>query len=765
MDLGPTSTESLDQSRLADTKPQRIAEYKKRKQAFDFQTVHRAMVQDEIDKGWEYERTLKSGIKLRRPKTHDVVLENKVWTILYLLGFSRLNVGRQFKLTIKIDRKEATKQIDVVGIDDDTVVICECKSAETYSSKSMSTALSELDSLKRPIANAVRALLGDDENRKFIWCLTTANIRWREQDLLRAKEKRIHVLRERELRYFFEIAKSLGPAARHQFEAEFLAGQKISTMANRRVPASRFKLGGRNAYSFTVPTSELVRRSFVNHRDLRDPSGAPTYQRLISKRRIVAIAEFLKSGGFFANSIIINFHKSARFEQIGKDDESDTRFGYLYLPDTYKSCWIIDGQHRLYGAALIDDDSIDPVIPVVAFEKLPPEREANLFTTINREQKQVPRRLLDELEGELQWNADDPEKAMKAVAARALDQVAQEVSGPFEDRIASAGIQAEAAQNLTLPQIKNALVKSGLLGRKLPKNRGFSPGPLSGSSSEAALGNTTDFINHYFSALRAANSRRWDMASKGLLSYNPAIQAYFRLIGELVSHLQTKHKIDPFQLESQELAEKIVSLCEPLFKFVGEASDEEFKDRFYVPFGSGGPARYFYNAAELIHKEDPQFAPEGLLEHLAGSDQETKEECAQLVSWISDRVHEHVVEVLRSNYGDQFFNLGIQDKAIKKKAFEKSLDDPEGAKPLETYLDVIELKKIVDAKKNWPLFQEKFSIRLPEQPKTLGKYVLWLDRFNEVRKKWAHPYGRDYSDEDVQLLRLIREKLEQNLSK
>ena len=122
-------------------------------------------------------------------------------------------------------------------------------------------------------------MLGDNVNRKFIWCMVTARIRWLDSDVARAHEKRIHVVREQELRYFSEIAKTLGNAAKHQFEAEL-----------------RCKLGGRYAYSFTIRASELLRRAFVNHRDLRDPSGAPTYQRLINPGRIKSVALFLQNG-------------------------------------------------------------------------------------------------------------------------------------------------------------------------------------------------------------------------------------------------------------------------------------------------------------------------------------------------------------------------------------------------------------------------------------------------------------------------------------
>ncbi len=124
-------SESLSEDRLAVTRSERIAEYKKRKKPYDYAKVRPTDVEDFKSQGWEFDRELKTGIRLRRSKSGDEILENRFWSVLYLLGFGRLNSGRHFRLTVTIDGKGATKQIDVLGIDENTVVVAECKSAET----------------------------------------------------------------------------------------------------------------------------------------------------------------------------------------------------------------------------------------------------------------------------------------------------------------------------------------------------------------------------------------------------------------------------------------------------------------------------------------------------------------------------------------------------------------------------------------------------------------------------------------------------------
>lgn len=761
--MGANQSERLSNTSFASTRSERISEYKSRRQAFDYERVIAASVDDYKAQGWEFDKALKTGIRLRRPKSNVEMLENRFWSVLYLLGFEQLNVGHEFVVPIDTDGERVAKKISVLGIDEDTIVIADCQTAESLRRKSAFSLVADLDVHKRAIANTLRKFLGDNSNRKIIWCVVTSQVRWTEGDLAKAKEKQVHVLREQELRYFQEIAKTLGRAAKHQFVAEFLSGQKIPALANRYVSASRFKLGGRTAYAFTIPAKELLRRAFVNHRDLRDPSGAPSYQRLIDSKRIKAIAAFLSKGGYFANSIIVSFHTSVRFDQGSRDDESDVRFGKLYLPESYKTCWVIDGQHRLYGASLMEE-GIDPMIPVVAFEKLPATEEAILFTTINKEQKQVQPRLLDELDGELKWDSDDPEESARGIAARSLDQLRHEIAGPFEDRFAPPGVPATKNQVLTLPQIKLALLKSGLLGRRSSRDGSYLPGALTGGTKKSTLENTSQFLSGYFTAVRTANVSRWEAGPPQLLCYNPAIQAHLRLCGEVVRHLSQHSKLDPHESDPEFLVETIIEFCKPLFDFISNSTDEVFKDRFYVPFGSGGPARYFYRAAELVAQTNPDFVPDGLKEFLAGTSKDTREECNRLVSWITDEVHGFVVRRLRDVHGDDFFNLAVRNKEIKKKAYEKSLDDPGGAKPLETYLDLIELKKIVEAAENWPLFKDALSFPLPDQPKGLAKYLKWLEDFNEVRKIWAHPYGRSYSEDDVALLEFIESELRKRLA-
>ena len=103
---------------------------------------------------------------------------------------------------------------------------------------------------------------------------------------------------------------------------------------------------------------------------------------------------------------------------------------------------------------------------------------------------------------------------------------------------------------------------------------------------------------------------------------------------------------------------------------------------------------------------------------------------------------------------------GITDKAVKTDAYKRSLDaDVEDRLPLETYLEVVEMKKIVENRLNWPLFKTVFNIQEPGE-KGLAKNLKWMERINELRRIPAHPAReRKYKVEDFQYIDLIHEEL------
>jgi DNA sulfur modification protein DndB len=722
-----------------------------------------ATAEHEAD-GWQVDRTLKRVTKVRQEKPVDERLEDRFWMLLFKMGYPELSYGRNF--TVRIERQNAeplTKQIDVFAKDDETAIVTECKACAKLTRRSLQSEVEEFANLKGPISNAIRKHYGADVKLKIIWLFVTDNIIWSKPDKQRASGENIRIITERELRYYAQVADHLGRAARYQFLAEFLRDQQIPELTGRTVPAIKSKLGGKSFYCFVTTPRDMLKIAFVNHRSLNDPEGAPTYQRLISRSRLKEIGEFIKTGGYFPNNILVNFTQQLRFEKLAKGHGSDLVFGNLYLPDTYRSAWIIDGQHRLYGFSLLDEAHLDQSVIVVAFEMLPKPEEADLFVTINHEQKSVPKHLLDDLEGDLKWGSSIPSERIGAISARLINFLNTDVGEPFYNRITQQGMSQTNKTCLTIPAIKDALRRSGVVGRALLNNSNYELGPLCGKNDVETLDRSRSAINEYFGLIRNANLTEWENGRSGTTCTNVAVQAYILLLGSLVKYWEANTAADAREMALEDMMVEIEEYLTPVLDFLEAHNSQEIKSEFHVPFGSGGIPEYYYRLCRIIKEKYTDFVPEGMDKWEEEQSEDRIQEADLKLKEIVTEMREYIFTVFRAIHvekKDLYWDKGITDKGIKAAAYERSLDvETDDRLPLETYLEVVEMKKIVENKANWPLFKQVFNI--PEiGEKGFAKNVKWMDRINELRRIPAHPAReRKYKVEDFEYIGFIHGEL------
>jgi DGQHR domain-containing protein len=713
--------------------------------------------------GWKVDKKLKSRDRLRRPKAPDERLENKFWYLLYRLGYPELNQGRQFQ--ILIERKgavDSAKQIAVFGKDDETVIVAECKASGSPKKKSLQKDIEGFASLKGAIAGSIKKHYGADFKPKILWLFVTENVIWSSQDRARADQHNIRIITERELRYYVQIAEHLGWAGRFQFLAEFLKNQSIPGLEKTPVPAIRGKLGGRKFYAFVATPKLLLKLSFVNHRSLDDPDGIPSYQRLVSRTRMKQIGKFLTDGGFFPTNLLINFVRPVRFDLIQHDSVADVAWGKLYLPDRYQSAWIIDGQHRLYGFATIAESYLNQNLIVVAFEQLPPEEEANLFVTINHEQKSVPKTLLDDLQGELKWGSEIPSERIGAIAARLIGSLNADFGEPFYNRVTQQGIPATSRTSLTVPALKDGLRRSGLLGRTILKNL-YELGPLSGRTDTETLDRARTALSAYFGLVRANNLAQWELGRDGFVCTNVAVQAYLQLLASLISYMQANKGLDPRELDPGEVMMEIEEYLEPILRFLAKADLGQMEQQFRVQFGSGGPREYYFRLCAIVREDFSDFTPDGLADWEAERSDENVREADRKLKEVNVAVQSYIFKKFKQTYGvtgDAYWDRGITDKEIKTRAYNKSLDDEaEKRLALENYLDFIDYKKIVENKQHWHLFAPVFDISMPGE-KGYSKNLRWMDQINALRRIPAHPTAqRHYRLEDYDFINFIHEQL------
>lgn len=747
---------------IVDSKP-RTREAVRRRNNFETKTIQKNELGPNLADGWIEDRPSGKGLKLKRPKATEETLENRFWLLLYKLGYPEISSGRDF--SILLEPKNDTpyrKRIHVFAKDEETVIVAICKSIEKVSKCNLQKDIELLAAEKGLIARSVQRHYGPGFKPKIIWFLVTENILWSKPDKERALNEKIQIVTERELRYYTQIAEHLGKAARYQFLAEFLKDQEIPELKGKTVPAIRGKLGGKRFYSFVTRPRDLLKLSFVNHRSLNDPEGAPAYQRLMNKTRLRDIGKFIREGGFFPTNILINFVRDVRFDQSSKTDPVDVTFGTLYLPDKYRSAWIIDGQHRLYGFSPLEDAFLDSNIAVIAFEKLPKNEEAQLFVTINHEQRSVPKHLLDDLEGELKWGSTNPSERIGAISSRLINYLNTDVGYPFYNRIPQQGIPSTSKTCLTIPALKDALRRSGLIGRVAGRRAEYEKGPLSGTTDAQTLERIRCALSTYFEQIRKANPTQWEKGRSGVLCTNVAVQAYIMLLSALIEYLRANTAILPQSTEPEEIISELEEYLEPVLDFLRSASDETMKVEFTVPFGSGGPPEYYFRLCKLIKTHFADFAPEGMFEWEAEQSEENVTTADRKIKEIYSTTQRHVFDVLRCQFGEDYWKLGVTDKEMKANAYRKSLEEEGSGIPIESYLDFIDFKKIID--KNWNSYKSVFHIPNPGE-KGQAKSIKWLDRINELRRISAHPSKdrgyklADFDDIDY-IHKILMEKIE-----
>jgi DNA sulfur modification protein DndB len=751
---------------------ERKACYLKRRDSYDHCSVFSAELARCEQEGWEVERAGKIKIRMRRPKAHDVALQDQTWCLFYRMGYPVQNTP-QFKLKFFTnDGVAAEREIDVFAKDDETVVVAECKSKETRGRRALQKDLEETASLQKTIINAFQFQFGGKLRPKFIWLYVTKNIIWSEPDVERANAVNVRIVTENEMQYFDSFVRHMGPASRFQFLAEFLSGQSIPGLSGQKVAATRGELGGRRFYSFVSTPRHLLKIAFVNHQALNHPDGRPAYQRMISPGRIKEIQEFIKKGGYFPTNILINFVEKSRFDLLPNKENSDPKikFGWLYLPDKYKSALVIDGQHRLYGYSHLSDLFLDQPIVVIAFEQMPVKEEAELFVTINQKQKSVQPNVIVSLQAELKIDSTDAKERLGAIAAAIAKQLDIDPSSPLMQRFTVHGVLAEDQRSLTVAEFVNGLVRSGLLGRVTNKNH--VPGPLSGKNDQETIRRTKRFLNIYFSALRDANVRRWEGARDHYISTNPSIRAHFLLIAETIRYLESKKNFDASIAKEEELAKKVCSIAEPVFEFIKNSNDDEIKEQFSRKFGEGGVKDYFENLCQLVCKTEIEFGSQELRTNLAlKSDKRISIANADIYE-LGARIQDTIFAKLKETHGvhelksgqKAYWEIGVQNQKAKTGAYQRQVEDTREKQAIEAYLNFLELRDIIKQPNNWSHLGAVFNIQMPGEKKGNKYYLDWMDKFNELRRIPAHPSGgRTYVEEDYEFIKFIKDELAKRL--
>lgn len=154
------------------------------------------------------------------------------------------------------------------------------------------------------------------------------------------------------------------------------------------------KLGDIDARIFLMKVKDILPIYYVAVRGKDKEIGA--VQRVLSRRRIASIKEFILEGNTFINLFILNWIDTNYPIKIEK--------GKLLVPIVSSAAQVIDGQHRLAGLreAYGDNQNVgEQEVVVLMTQNLTTSQAARIFLNINTEQKPVPSSLVYDLFGEV----------------------------------------------------------------------------------------------------------------------------------------------------------------------------------------------------------------------------------------------------------------------------------------------------------------------------------------------------------------------------
>ena len=740
---------------------------RKKANLYAFKTVHRADMENEVSKGWELSKENKKTVRLKKAKPHDILLEDRVWCLLQKMGYKELS-GDKFKINFsRDDGSSGKKKIDAFSCDDETAIVVECKSREKRGRKALQRDINDTICLQEYIRKSIFHHYDGKPLPKIVWIYATNNIIWSELDVERAVDGNIIILTENELQYFEAFLKHMGRAGKYQILSEFLKNQKIPGMENVKVPGIKGKIGGEVFYSFVTTPRNLLKISFVNHQAFNHPDGKPAYQRMISSSRIKEIGKYIQEGGYFPTNILVNFVDSPKFSPLSNKENTDQniKFGWVELPKKYRSAWIIDGQHRLYGYSNLEDEYLDQSLFVLGFDNMETRKEADLFITINHKQKSVPKSLLVSLLADIRMGDSDPKVALSALASAVVRSLNSDNTSPFFRRFSLPGVPPDPSQNLTISEAVNGLNRSALLGKVV--NKVIVSGPFSAATDDATVNRARRLLNGYFEGLRSANAERWELGRTAYICVNPGVRAHLTLISEIVKYLQSKHDIDFQILDDQQIVDYLSEIAMPVFDHVRRASDEEIAEKYSRKFGEGGVKEYLFNMCELVRTKFEDFGSDEFIQYLEQKDDDRVTDADHTIINLTKDITNYVVDVLKKIHGTHlmpsgdaaYWELGIESRRAKDGAYKKQQEDPPGPKrlPREAYLDILDIKEIIQQEKNWIHFSPVFNIPMRGEKRGKKYYTSWLARFNELRRIPAHKSAlRTYTEEDYEFLEYLR---------
>jgi len=710
----------------------------RKNKAQEYKSVRNEAVSTELQNGWVVQKQNKTTTRLTRRKNHQVAFEDRVWMLMYRMGFIYMSGQGGASLIVNINEsKQPDNHITLVAIDEEVALAIDCKSSPAlHKATDLSNELPRFRILRDHFTKAVKDRFSSSAKRSNLFVILTNQIVFSEADRTQASDAGITILTDTDLTYYETLVSQIGTAARYQFLADLLAGRAIPGL-ELTVPAIKTKMGKFIAYNFSVRPEYLLKISFVSHRAKGKPSDIDAYQRMLKKSRLNRIRQYISEGGIFPTNIVVNIAQSRwlTFDR-GKQESEDpnSTFGWLNIRPAYRVAWIIDGQHRLFAYAG-HAEANKSLISVMAFVDLPASEQARLFVDINAEQRKVKQSLLQELYAELHWDADDIEVRVQAILSKAIQALDGDPTSPFFHRIQKADDARTDLRCISLTTIFKALESSRLFVSKR-KGRIVEYGPFWRHDNITTMKRTQAVLNGFFEVIGSTARELWNKGAGpgGGLAMNNGVTACINALKSIFHHLQTVQRIDFTNLDDME----VVELVKPYGLSVGSYFSDMSSDQiswFRRLQGAAGQITGTRRIEEAIRGYEQTFDPPGLKEFLDREKTQTTTRAFETIRRIEQILQSTVLTELKNEFGtaeaDWFF--GGVPKSVRKKVDDRINEEAGKKGGRGENFDLIDYREIIIA--NWDLLGDLLGRGTGGNKDAKTK---WLVEVNELRKPVMH---------------------------
>lgn len=720
-----------------------------RRKQFDSKKINVNDLPRYVDEGWEKVREYKNPkfVGITREKDIQEQFENKIWILFASMGFSTMNSDRDFYMSYNFHDESLVHRVNVLAVDDETIIFVECRAAEEMTDKSFAA---EIKEFSERISGLRKEALKKYPNRKskFIWA--THNYIIQKKDLTALDKAGITYFNDSTVEYYSDLSKHLGSCSRYQLLGSLFANQEIKNMDNR-IPAIQGKMGGYTYYSFSIEPEKLLKVGYVLHRNEANQNMMPTYQRIIKKNRLTSVRNFINDGGYFPNSIIISIDTGGKglvFDQAStKVDGAISKLGILHIPKKYRTAYIIDGQHRLYGYS-DSKYAITNTVPVVAFVDLDRTEQIKLFMDINENQKAVPKSLRVTLNADMLWESKDMNERRQALRSKIAQMLGEEPTSPLRSRVIVGEAEAAPGRCITIEAIQAALKKCNFFNVYNKKNELVSQGTFDLDDNQESCDLFYPFIEHCLKFIRESCLEEWNKGDKedGMLTINRGIHGVIRTIDDLVNMLVEKEMINPKIQEVEDMFSLISYYLKPLTTYINGLNSEQRKEIKKV-FGGGGDVRFWRVFQKAIAEARPDFKPEGLDEYWLNEAKTFNETTRIMIGEIEGKIKTIISDGLQDYFGEAWLVKGLPKNIYtkaKKLADDMTYDllsnnDDADDVDIWDFVPLADYQPIVLNGKNWSMFFEDLLVR-PEETKIAGgkdAKTQWILRISAIKNKLA----------------------------